>query len=72
MKKTEKTYTMYKGKKVQTIDITPTWINMLPLLIEFVSSDNPEVYGPAKAELIRMAKIADKYVEHSKIKSKLK
>ena len=47
----------------QTINLTPTWSNVLPLLIEGIQEGN---YKIAKKELERMAAVADKYVEQMK------
>ena len=47
----------------QTIDLTPTWSNILPLLILGIQEGD---YKTAKEELERMAAIADKYVEQMK------
>jgi hypothetical protein len=45
----------------RTIDLTPTWAQVLPALI--VILENPATRGEAIEELGRMADIADKYVE---------
>lgn len=50
----------YEGK--QTIDCTPTWEGILPLLLDLNQNDKLEVRKTALAELNRMAKIADQYV----------
>lgn len=46
------------------IDCTPTWINVLPLLLELVQ--NPKTHDDAKLELERMAKAADAYIASRK------
>lgn len=50
----------------KTIDITPTWSEILPALILLLESPNAEARNTAKDELWRMAKLADKYMAHLK------
>lgn len=52
----KESYDYYKGKWVKTEDVTPTWVGILPLLVE---TNN-------QSELLRMAQMADKYVEITK------
>lgn len=54
---------MYKGKPVETIDITPTWESVLHSLLAVIENGNSEGRKTAIEELKRMAKIADGYVE---------
>lgn len=70
-----KGYDFYDGKIVETIDITPTWEQILPNMFmcyeNFVTTKKPtpeqiESLKYIKKEFKRMAKIADKWVEHSK------
>lgn len=61
---------LYKGKMVTTIDTTPTWESVLPLLFEFLQSDKPQVVANAKAEITRMAKTLDQYNAEAKKKAK--
>lgn len=49
----------------RTIDITPTWVGILPLLL-LCFENGGETRETARAELIRMAKIADAAVAASK------
>jgi len=44
-----------------TIDLTPTWTAILPLLIEGLQNGTPEGKRLAHLELINMAKAADRY-----------
>ena len=48
------------------IDITPSWSSITPVLLTIL--ENPEGMGKSEArdELIRMAKVADCWVEHCK------
>ena len=46
-----------------TIDITPTWLALLPILIYGLESSDPQVKQYARDELFRMAAIADKAVQ---------
>lgn len=46
-------------KQVGTIDLTPTWVGVLPLLLAAYSEGTPHGRQLAYAELLRMAKIAD-------------
>jgi len=55
-------------KKVMTIDCTPTWEGVLPLLLEGLKSDSNEVYSNNMEELRRMAQLADAYNELIKSK----
>ena len=48
--------------KVQTvIELTPTWVEVLPILIDAVEH-NTSSRNTAKVELQRMARLADAYV----------
>ena len=50
----------------QTVDITPTWQEILPSLLVLLASDNRKSRDVAASELRRMAGLADGYVELSK------
>ena len=50
----------------QMIDCTPTWSNVLPILLELVQ--NPKTHTDATIELERMAELADRYVSMVKEK----
>lgn len=60
--------------KIKTIDITPTWRGVLPILLRAVRGDskrNKESVLMAQQELYRMAEAADKYNESvPKLKTK--
>lgn len=47
-----------------TIDATPTWSGLLPLLLAAVADGNAEGQRAAKEELARMAQAADRWNEH--------
>jgi len=51
-----------KYSPLKTIDLTPTWSNVLPVLLTVLESGSREGKQTAKIELSRMAEIADKYV----------
>ena len=47
---------------METIDITPKWSGILPLLLEILKNPkaNPKTKQFAEDEIIKMAKIADR------------
>jgi hypothetical protein len=50
-----------------TINCTPTWENCVPMLIHLMESGTTKESAQfAKEEILRMAKLADKYVETQK------
>lgn len=51
---------------VTTIDITPTWEQILSSLLFLFENGNPTGRASARAELTRMAQIADAHVAASK------
>lgn len=58
---------MKEDKKfVGTIDCTPTWESVLPVLLKGLESDKFEIRQGTIVELTRMAKLANKYVESVK------
>lgn len=46
----------------RSIDCTPTWSGVMPLLLEGVKQDIPE----ARKELFRLARLVDKLIEQDK------
>lgn len=50
------------SQNVQTIDITPMWSGILPILLTLLQSRERESRELAMEELTRMAKLADKQV----------
>lgn len=54
----------------KTIDITPTWQAVLPMLLAARSSGSFEGIKAAEEELLRMAKLADLYVAAQKEQAK--
>lgn len=50
-----------KKTRIGTVDLTPTWLAVLPILIETIKADTPRA-NDARAELERMATLADLYV----------
>jgi hypothetical protein len=53
----------------QTIDLTPTWRGILPVLIALIEKGNAEGRKAAVDDLERMATIADTYVKQQKEKT---
>ena len=51
---------------MKTIDITPTWRGILPLLLAAITSGTHEGRRNAEIELQRMADLADRYVAEHK------
>jgi hypothetical protein len=50
------------GRKVETIDCTPTWESLVPALLACIENGNATSRAFAMGELSRMARIADAYV----------
>jgi hypothetical protein len=48
----------------KTVDVTPTWRALVPLLVAL--ANNPNTQHDAHAELARMADAADKWNAHCK------
>ena len=52
---------------MNTIDMTPTWEAVTPILVVTLQSTrDPEAIDIAQKELTKMAKLADKWVNHVK------
>ena len=53
---------------MKTIDMTPTWEGVLPVLVMTLqrTKNDPEATDIAQKELTKMAKLADKWVAHVK------
>jgi hypothetical protein len=52
------------------LEIIPTWEETVPLMIEIIKSSNsPKSIQVANEELLKMARVADKYVEISSYKN---
>ena len=53
---------------MKTIDMTPTWEAVTPILIMTLqrTKNDPDATDIAQKELIKMAKLADKWVKHVK------
>ena len=54
----------YMKNTTETIDVTPTWRALVPLLVAM--AENPKTQHDALAELSRMAQAADKWNAHCK------
>ena len=50
----------------ETVDITPTWSEILPALLILLKSKNANARDVATSELERMAKLADRHMAHIK------
>jgi len=51
-------------KKVGTIDCTPTWESLVDVIIDgIITNKNQNIRNEFRHELIRMARLADAYVE---------
>lgn len=50
----------------KTVDITPTWTEILPALLVLLESENPKAQKIARQELERMARLTDKMITHLK------
>lgn len=48
---------------MEYVDVTPTWEEITPILIFVLENGAPEGQEFAKRELLRMAKLADLYIE---------
>lgn len=59
-----------EAKKVETIDFTPTWQAVLPIMIAAIENGTFEGRKLAIAELNRMASLADRYVAEHKEQDK--
>ena len=57
-------------KKPKTIDITPTWLGLAPVMIDIIKNPHASFQSTkiAKEELLKMARVADKYIEISSYK----
>lgn len=53
----------------QYIDMTPTWEGLLPYLLVVMRDGSFEGQKLARAELTRMAKLADAYVQTQKLEA---
>jgi hypothetical protein len=52
--------------QTQTVDITPTWSEILPSILILHKSQSQNARELAVSELERMARLADKWVAHMK------
>lgn len=53
---------MIQNQPADTIDLTPKWAEVAPMLILILQDGSPEGQSVARAELQRMAELADAYV----------
>jgi len=47
-------------KYIGTIDMTPTWVGVLPIYIAALQDGSPTAQASAREELYRMARLADR------------
>ena len=52
---------------MRNIDLTPSWLETAQMLAVLFQSRNFEAQQTAHAELIKMAKLADAYVQNEKV-----
>lgn len=64
-------YTMINGKRVRTIDATPTWQSLVPYLIQCVK-EGGKAGSLAEQEFHHMAMVAQAHVDHLKKDRKIK
>lgn len=50
----------------QLEECTPTWQNLVPIMIDIIKQDNKRTNELIEIELMRMAKAADQWNEHLK------
>ncbi len=52
-------------KNPKTIDISPTWGSLAPVMIDIIKNPHASFQSTkiAKEELLKMARVADKYIE---------
>lgn len=53
-------------KEEKTVDITPTWAGVVPLLLESIRNGDFSGQKIAEEELLRMAQLADLWVDHER------
>ena len=54
-------------KEVETIDLTPTWTALVPVMIAILTEvKNPKTIKELTAELLKMAEGADRWIAHVK------
>jgi len=58
--------TVTEKTKIGTVDITPTWVAVVPVLLAAIENGTSEGRRLAIEELKRMASIADAYVAANK------
>jgi hypothetical protein len=53
---------------METIDLTPTWTALMPILLQLLQQDNlsKETRDMIYAELMHLAKFADQFYEQAK------
>lgn len=54
----------------ELIEITPTWLDVLPVLILGLTDGTEEAQKAAREELARMADTADQWIAHVKAQAK--
>lgn len=53
-------------KLVGYVDLTPTWVGLLPLYLTAYADGSPTAQSASRSELERMAALADAYVALTK------
>lgn len=57
-------------KRLKTIDLTPTWTEVLETLLVLLDRGHAEGRATARGELLKMATLADEYVKLTKNKKR--
>jgi hypothetical protein len=52
-------FEVFESLKAGTIDLTPTWVAVLPLYLAALADGSPTAQSAARSELLRMAQLAD-------------
>lgn len=64
-------YTTIKGKKVRTIDVTPTWQSLVPWLLQCIR-EGGKAGEMAEDQIMHMARVAQAHVDYLKTQKKKK
>lgn len=63
-------WTIINGKKVRTIDATPTWPSLVPYLLQCIK-EGGKAGAIAEEQINHMATVAEAYVQYLNKKKKL-
>jgi len=48
----------------QIIDVTPKWVNLVPMFISWIQEGTPSQKEEARLSIMQLAKIADTFMAH--------